>query len=113
LISWIDKLERHGTEVAVEYKRRRPRPRVHDVCITGRTPSDNDPGEIAVGYYTVAHGELLMTDATGKPLRDAKPVKVTNENARSVAGMLTRQHWVESRSNGFDGPLNYPPISIA
>jgi hypothetical protein len=118
-MSWIDKLEKHGTEVTREYKRRKPKlpkPKVESVICAVRPANDRtgDPGEGAIGWYTVQDGKLTMTDENGKSGDKPETELVTEANAHVVAARLTKKRWVASRNDGdFNRPLNYRPLGIA
>jgi hypothetical protein len=74
-----------------------PRPPVQEVTVSVRPSSDNDPGEIVVGYFIVQDGCLVLTDAAGTPLKDAKPeVLAEGVNPKSVAARLTLARWSDS-----------------
>jgi hypothetical protein len=86
---------------------------IKTVWITTRLPIGKDPGEVEIGYYTVADGLLQMCDETGKP--KGKNVKLEREdNPAKVAGRLTKEAWMKrARESTFNRPLNYRPLGIA
>jgi hypothetical protein len=117
MMSWVDQLAEHGK------KRKRkatsdkpvsvgPPAPVQEVIVSVRRANDRtgDPGEAAIGWYTVVDGLLQMTDENGKVLGEKLTAQVTEANSHAVAAQLTRQRWFESRINDFDGPLNYGPL---
>jgi hypothetical protein len=90
-----------------------PTPPVQEVAVSVRPSSDNDPGEIAVAYFIVQDGCVVLADAAGTPLKDAKPeVLADGVNPKSVAARLTRARWGETRG-GFNRKLVYEPLGLA
>jgi hypothetical protein len=90
-----------------------PPPAVQSIIMTVR-PSDDrtgDPGMAAEGWYFIQGDVLTMCDERGKPLDGEKfTAVVTEANAHAVAAQMTKRRWSESRTNDFDGPLNYGPL---
>jgi hypothetical protein len=115
LMNWIDKLEKHGKAVSVEHKRRKPKPKVESVIVTVRPPNERtgDPGEAAIGSYTVQDGVLSLTDENGKPVGEKLTALVTEANAHAVAAQLTTKRWAESRNDDFNRPVVYGPLGLS
>jgi hypothetical protein len=90
---------------------------IKPVCIRLREASDDHPGHVVPGFYSL-DGDMvtlvdefgdLKTDADGKTYRH----KLTkNQNPETIAYTLLHAHWDArpNRSrNGFDRPIQYPP----
>lgn len=109
---WLDKLIVVGADKspapppAVAHTKRRPPPTVHQVIVQVRAPSENDPGQITVGHYTVEDGVLELTDEKGKPLEKPIPLPA-DADAKAVAHKLTGERWLKNRSP-FNRRLEYP-----
>ena len=84
---------------------------VKKITIQTRAPTGRDPGAVEEGYYCVADGFVVLTDADGKPIIGApKRYLDPGGDARLIACVLLRQQrrgrTMASRS--FHRPLNYP-----
>ena len=110
-MSWLDKLEAHGKTQVREAQKKRTRPLVQHVYITVRQPKDNDPGEVAIGYYVVEGGMLKLTDENGTALEKQDPQAIGDRSPGSLASHLTWKRWNETRS-GFNRRIDYPSISV-
>jgi hypothetical protein len=114
-MSWIDKLEGHARRSVKKSKAQAPDlgppPEVQEVIVTVRHPRENDPGEVAFGYFTVVGDILTMTDQRGKPLDDKEVTcrLPPNINPKSVAASFTKKRWPETRG-GFNRKIDYPEI---
>jgi hypothetical protein len=93
-------------------------PEVHSVFATVRLPSDGDPGQVTIGYYTLADGVLTMTDSKGRPVRTSSGEKRVHrlqegEDPRSIASRLTKQIRMSMRGEAdFNRRLVYPSVGI-
>jgi hypothetical protein len=83
-------------------------------------PRNDDPGQVAVGYYKLEDGLLTMTNPKGVPVRSpntGKPIQHVmrdGENARSIASRLTLTiRRAVSGETDFNRPLNYSRHGIA
>jgi hypothetical protein len=65
---------------------------------------DDDPGEIAEGWFSIDNGTVTVTNATGKYVGSHTLLK--GEDARVVAKQLLR----EKAPEGFNRRLDYPPM---
>jgi hypothetical protein len=112
LTKWIDALQAEGKSKQVRKRNVKPASPVQEVVVMVRRPSDNDPGEVTQGYYTIEGKALQMTDTRGLPLPDSPPVTLQSEaNARSIAASLTKRRWSETRG-GFWRPISYEPENL-
>jgi hypothetical protein len=81
---------------------------VEQIIVTVRfaEPEDGDPGEAAVGYYTVEDGLLTMTDEHGTPLKNSMPVKLEDPSkAQAIAASLVKKR--RNDPENFNRPLRY------
>ena len=97
-------------------------PDVHRVFVQAERPDEEtgDPGAVAVGYYTVTDGELVMTDAAGKPITDQNGNQwrraVEPGSERVIAGRLVRAVRARlglNKRQGFDRRIDYPRSGVA
>jgi hypothetical protein len=94
-------------------------PEIHQVFATVRLPSDGDPGQVTIGYYTQADGVLTMTDSKGVPVRTSSGEKRVHrlqegEDPRAIASRLTKQIRTAMRGESdFNRPLNYSRHGVA
>jgi len=59
----------------------------------------------SVGNFIVVDGAVQLTDANGKPLKDATPeVLADGVNPKSIVARMTRARWSETRG-GFNRKL--------
>jgi hypothetical protein len=111
--SWADRLQDHGKRVTKEKRTQRiaakPRPSVQEVIITVRGASGNDPGEIAVGYFTVQDGFVTLTNQGGEPIKDMEPERAGNADPKYIAGLLLRKRRSE-KNEDFNRRLDYRPL---
>jgi hypothetical protein len=90
-----------------------PTPPVQEVTVSIRPSNDNDPGEIAVGYFIVQDGCVVLTGAAGTPLKDATPgVLADGVNPKNIAARMTRARRSDTRG-GFNRKLFYEPLGLA
>jgi hypothetical protein len=84
---------------------------VHKVTVQIRAPRGNFHGEIAEGWYCVADGAVVLTDADGKPVGNVKHTLSPGEDARLVARRLVRQRRRgSSLVSGFNQKIAYPKL---
>ena len=79
-----------------------------------RRPEHDDPGEIAVGYYTYANNIVTLTDPAGEALPGGYNTELSGRELPSIIArqLLRQQRSISQRKRGFDGPINYPPRAI-
>jgi hypothetical protein len=70
---------------------------------------DDDPGEIAEGWFSIDDGVLTVTDANGKYV--GSRAMIAGEDARMVAKQLLREKTPEAES--FNRRLSYPNAGLA
>jgi hypothetical protein len=100
-------------------------PEVHPVTVQIRAANTrrNDPGQISYGYYIVSESKVTLTDAAGKPVRDAQGKTYIqklgpDDSAKQIAGRLTKEFRLvllgkTNTAAGFSRPLSYPKINVA
>ena len=73
-------------------------PEVHSAYATVRNPKDaDDPGQVTMGYYTLADGVLRMTDSKGAAVRNLNTGEKTlhkmkpGDDGRAIANRLTME----------------------
>ena len=71
---------------------------------------DDDPGEIAEGWFSIEDGVLTVTDANGKYV--GSRAMIAGEDARVVAKQLLREKKVPEGED-FNRRLDYPKLGIA
>jgi hypothetical protein len=99
-MTWVDLLQETAKAKQERKQRAKPKtaPLVHDVIVMVRRPSENDPGEVTTGYFTLEDNQLWLTDQNGIPLKEFMAVKLESEaNARSIAASLTKERWSKAR----------------
>lgn len=77
-------------------------PEIHEVIVQLRPSSANDPGEIALAWFTFADGKVTLTSKEGTPIGepiDCPPTLDPDAAARSAAS----RRW--ERNDRFDRPL--------
>jgi hypothetical protein len=75
---------------------------------TIRNGTDDDPGEIREGLYSVEAGVLVLTDLLGDVL--ASQVLRQGQDPSEIARKLLREGTGDS---SFNAPLRYGPLSVA
>lgn len=98
---------------------------VHCVTVQIRAANTkrNDPGQISYGYYIVSENKVTLTDAAGKPVRDATGKTYSqklgpDDSAKTIAGRLTKEFRLVLRGKtnssavGFSRPIQYPKSGI-
>jgi hypothetical protein len=75
----------------------------------GQCQDDDDPGEIAEGWFSVANGQVIVTNSTGKYV--GSTVLRKGEDARVVAKKVLRKKAPEGES--FNRRLSYPNAGLA
>jgi hypothetical protein len=96
----------------VEEEAAEPQPPVIEtyVCVQVRQcHDDDDPGEIAEGWFSIDGKVLTVTNASGKYVGSRTMLK--GEDARVVAKQLLREKVPESES--FNRRLSYPSAGLA
>jgi hypothetical protein len=87
----------------------RPPPPVQEVTVSVRPSSDNDPGEIVVGYFILQDGCVVLTDAAGTPLKDAKPEVLEGVNPKNIAASTGwPRRYERGASPRYGIPLPFP-----
>ena len=102
----------HSDEVVEEEAREEPQPPLIEtyICVQIRQcQDDDDPGEIAEGWFSIDGKVLTVTDANGRHV--GSRAMLEGENARVVAKRLLREKAPESES--FNRPLSYPNAGLA
>jgi len=80
---------------------------VHKVTIQVKAPRGTFPGEVAIGYYCVVDGYVVLTDESGKPVGDKRSLD-SGIDARSIACRMVRGHRSSGTARGFNSPIRYP-----
>jgi hypothetical protein len=99
-------------EVVEEEAREELQPPVIEtyICVQIRQcQDDDDPGEIAEGWFSVDAGQVTVTDANGRHV--GSRAMLEGENPRVVAKRLLREKTPEAES--FNRPLIYPGAGLA
>ena len=94
-----------------EAVREEPQPPIIATYITVQTRrchDDDDPGEIAEGWYSIDGKTVTVTDAKGRYL--GSRAMLEGENARVVAKQLLREKVPEAES--FNRRLSYPSAGL-
>jgi hypothetical protein len=102
-----------SAEVIEEEAREEPQPPVIEtyICVQIRQcQDDDDPGEIAEGWFSIEAGQVTVTDANGKYVGSRALLK--SEDARVVAKQLLREKKVPE-SESFTRRLSYPNMGMA
>jgi hypothetical protein len=80
------------------------------ICVQIRQcQDDDDPGEIAEGWFSIDGKVLTVTDANGRHV--GSRAMLEGENPRVVAKRLLREKTPEAES--FNRPLSYPNAGLA
>jgi len=95
---------------------------VKQVTVEIKRPKGTFPGQVCIGYYTIADSVLTMTDRHGKPAGEETGRRYVhklqpNASANGVACKLARElrNALRDKSrqvNGFTGKINYPKLGI-
>jgi hypothetical protein len=80
---------------------------VQRIVIQTRAPKGNDPGKVAEGWYCIADGAVVLTDAAGKPVGDERHHLSPGGDARLVACRMLRRRDKAREPSGFNGRLQY------
>ena len=81
------------------------------ICVQIRQcQDDDDPGEIAEGWFSIDGKVLTVTDANGKYV--GSRAMLEGEDARVVAKQLLREKKAPE-SESFNRPLSYPNAGLA
>jgi hypothetical protein len=99
-------------EVIEEEAREEPQPPVIEtyICVQIRQcQDDDDPGEIAEGWFSIDGKVLTVTDANGRHIGSRALLK--SEDARVVAKQLLRGK--KAPEEEFNRPLSYPNAGLA
>ncbi len=96
---------------------------VHTVFVQLRPPKNGDQGRVIEGAYTLVDGVVTLTNRKGEPACDGDGKRYVHklkdgENARVIAGRLTRQLRDALKGSsgsvaGFGQPISYPRIKVA
>lgn len=84
---------------------------VHKITIQIRAPRGTFPGEVSIGYYCIADGQVVLTDETGKPIGAEKRYLSPGGDARLIACAMLRQRTRANkggRPSGFNRQISYP-----
>jgi len=81
---------------------------VKKLTIQVRAPRGSDPGEVAIGYYCVVDGYVVLTDADGKRLGSDKRY-IGSGDAHLIACRMVRNRKGRA-SASFNRPVSYPPL---
>jgi hypothetical protein len=73
-----------------------------------RNGNDDDPGQIAEGYYTIEDGAVILRDADDKHLTSRALLK--GEDPAPLARILLRE---AEAPKDFQRPLSYPKMGLA
>ena len=95
-----------------EAVREEPQPPIIETHISVQTRAchdDDDPGEIAEGWFSIDGKVLTVTDANGRHV--GSRAMLEGEDARVVAKRLLREKTPEAES--FNRPLSYPNAGLA
>jgi hypothetical protein len=83
---------------------------VRKVTIQVKAPRGTYGGEVAIGYYCVVEGAVVLTDEHGKPMGDKRTI-LPGEDAHLIACRMVRTgRKVQASVAGFNRPLVYPKI---
>ena len=78
---------------------------MQEVVVVVRNPAaENDPGEVAEGYFIEEEGFVTLTDEKGKPL--GSPTACNGQSPKAIAAVLTKSRWAYDRG-GFHKRLVY------
>jgi hypothetical protein len=85
---------------------------VKKITIQISRPHGSFPGKIAIGYYVVADGFVVMTDEDGKPTGDGKRLLNPDGDARLIACAMLRSSRRDGngRPAGFSDKLQYQKV---
>ena len=100
-------------EVVEEEAREEPQPPVIEtyICVQIRQcHDDDDPGEIAEGWFSIDGKVVTVTDANGRHV--GSRAMLEGEDARVVAKQLLRGEEAPE-SESFNRPLSYPNAGLA
>ena len=83
---------------------------VHKVTVQIRAPKGSFPGEVAIGYYCVVDGYVVLTDADGKPLGTKRHLSPGGD-ARLIACRMIRERRRNSTAiSGFSDRILYQKL---
>jgi len=110
-MSWLDGLQHHAKTQSKERFAERGL-KLTWFCITVRRPTDNDPGQLAEGWFTIgADMVVTLTDQDGKPLENAESATVDDPKyAAATAARLLREH--RAGKSDFNRRLHYKRLGI-
>jgi hypothetical protein len=96
---------------------------IFQINVQVRRPKGDDPGQVALGAYTIENGVLVMVQPTGEPVRNpTNGEKFTHrlrdgDNSVAIAGQLTleiRQTLLgKGAVAGFNRQIYYPRSGLA
>jgi hypothetical protein len=104
---------RRDEVVEDEAAREEPRPPIIETYVqvqVRQCQDDDDPGEIAEGWFSINDGVVTVTDVQGREIGGR--AMLSGEDARVVAKQLLREK-KQPESESFNRRLNYPKSGIA
>jgi hypothetical protein len=113
MASWVTKLKETGRQQpakpAVVTAVAEPL-EVHTVTVQVRGSSDNDPGEVALAYFTFEKGVVTLTNEKGSPTSGLPTKCLPSQDPRSVARSLA---WESLQgTNRFDRQITYTDYNV-
>jgi hypothetical protein len=83
---------------------------VRKVTIQIKAPRGRYGGEVAIGYYCVVEGAVILTDENGKPTgADRRPV-LPGEDPHLIACRMVRSKRTARGPSAFNRPIVYPKM---
>jgi hypothetical protein len=105
-VSWLDGLQNTAKEKSKEkFAERELKPTWF--CIITRRPTDNDPGQVAEGWYVLSADLVVtLTDQDGKPIENVETAIVEDpKHAPAAASRLLSEH--RAGGSDFNRRLSY------
>jgi hypothetical protein len=78
------------------------------IWTTIRMPTEDDPGEIAEGHYSIEGDDVVVTDTAGKPL-GRHPLQEGEDPIRAARQILRGA----AQERSFSAPIRYPRAGVA
>jgi hypothetical protein len=111
---WAAKVRAHGEQVGKRSKPRKPKAEVQSTWTQVRAPSGTDPGEVVAVHFIVDDGVLILTNEEGAAIKEVKEYRLLpSDDPVSLARAFTRERRKLRDPDGFNRPLNHPPLGIA
>jgi hypothetical protein len=110
---FLPRSARRDEVVEEEAVREEPQPPIIETYVQvqiRQCQDDDDPGEIAEGWFSVNNGVVTVTDVQGREIGGR--AMLSGEDARVVAKQLLREKKVPESEN-FNRPLSYPNAGLA